>query len=247
MRLDILARPPSSPDQRIRYGEDPNQFLDLWSPAEPRAVAMMIHGGFWRVKYDLLHTGHFCAALAKNNVAVGNLEYRRVGNTGGGWPGTYDDVRAGFTAVRRHFPGQTTLLVVGHSAGGHLALRFAIDATDLAGVVALAPVAVLTTAYDLHLSNDAVVDFLGGTPKAVPDVYETACPSRHTSSVERILIHGTQDEVVPVSLTDEFCEARKEDRGTVSPVKIAEAQHFDLIDPESGAWPIVLTAIESFL
>ena len=80
MTLDILSLPPSPPDKRIAYGDDANQFFDLWEPATPRAVAMMIHGGFWRAKYGLHHTSHLCAALAQRGIAMANLEYRRVGD-----------------------------------------------------------------------------------------------------------------------------------------------------------------------
>ena len=240
-----LSQPPA--DQRIRYGDDPSHFLDLWIPPAPHAVAMMIHGGFWRAKYDLLHTGRLCAALAKSGIAVANLEYRRVGNPGGGWPGTYEDVRAGFAAVQRRFASQTKFIVLGHSAGGHLALRLAVDTPELAGVIALAPVAVLQSAFDLNLSKGAVVDFLGGTPSEIPQTYEAACPSRHTSSVQRILLHGTNDDIVPVSISKEFEEARQNDPGTVWFMKLEESDHFDLIDPESRAWPIIHMDAESLL
>jgi acetyl esterase/lipase len=247
MMRDILSLPPHLADQRIAYGDDPSQFFDVWKPAAPRAVAMVIHGGFWRAKYDLLHTSHLCAALAKSGMAVANLEYRRVGNSGGGWPGTYEDVRRGFAAVQRHFAGATKFLVVGHSAGGHLALRLAVDEPSLCGVIALAPVAVLKTAYDLNLSRGAVADFLGGTPGGIPQTYEAACPSRHSSSVQRILLHGTNDGDVPISLSREFEEVRQQDPGTVWFMKIDEADHYDLIDPESRAWPILHMDADSLL
>jgi acetyl esterase/lipase len=246
MTRDILSLPPQRPDLRIRYGDDPSQFFDLWTATAPRAVAMVIHGGFWRAKYDLLHTSHLCATLAKSGIAVANLEYRRVGNSGG-WPITYEDVCTGFAAVQRHFAGVKKFLVLGHSAGGHLALRLAIDAPELCGVVALAPVAVLQTAYDLNLSNGAVAEFLGGAPSAVPQVYENACPSRNQSMVQRILLHGTNDEIVPLSISKEFEEARQHDPGTVWFMKLDEADHFDLIDPESRAWPIIHMDAESLI
>ena len=79
MKRNLLSLPPAPPDKRVRFGDDPNQFFDLWEPANARAVAIMIHGGFWRAKYDLSTRSHLCAALAKNGLAVANLEYRRVG------------------------------------------------------------------------------------------------------------------------------------------------------------------------
>jgi acetyl esterase/lipase len=247
MKRDLLSIPPVPADRRIAYGSDPNQFFDLWAPQYAKAVAMMIHGGYWRAKYDLRHTSHLCAALAKEGVAVANLEYRRVGQPGGGWPGTYEDVCAGFSAVRQHFVEQKKFVVIGHSAGGHLALRLAVDAPELSAVVALAPVAVLQIAYDLNLSNGAVVEFLGGTPSTIPQIYEDACPSLHPSSVRRALIHGTGDDTVPIAIIRQFVQARAADPGTVSLVEVQDAEHFDLINPESQAWPTVDAVLRKLL
>jgi acetyl esterase/lipase len=90
MSRDIIELAPVPADRRIRYGEEPSQFFDLFLPKnrKVRGAAMMIHGGFWRVRYDLSHTSHMCAALAEEGIAVANLEYRRVGEAGGGWPGS---------------------------------------------------------------------------------------------------------------------------------------------------------------
>ena len=247
MSSDILAKPPVPADARVAYGDDPNQFFDVYRADEPRAVVMMVHGGFWRAKYDLLHTSHLCAVLAKSGIAVANLEYRRVGTPGGGWPRTYEDVRAGLAAVRSYFGPEFRYVAMGHSAGGHLALRIAADEPQLTGVVALAPVAVLQTAYDLHLSNDAAVEFLGGTPEQVPDFYLAACPSKHPASVQRILLHGENDDIVPMSISKEFEAARQNDPGTVWFMRLNETDHFDLIDPESRAWPVIHMDVDSLI
>ncbi len=247
MTRDLLTIPPIPGNRRVAYGNDQNQFFDLFLPIVPQAVAMMIHGGFWRAKYDLLHASHLCAALAKSGIAVANLEYRRVGNAGGGWPGSYQDVREGFARLRKYFGDGMKYVAVGHSAGGHLALRLATDETHLAGVVALAPVAVLKTAYEMKLSNHAVAEFLGGTPEEIPEIYAAACPSLHPSTVQRILLHGANDTDVPITISKEFEEARQNDAGTVWFMKLEETEHMDLIDPESRAWPIVHMDIESLI
>src|SRR6202158_4366464 len=95
---DILSLPPPAADARLTYGTGPNQFADLRLPKSkpPFPVAVNIHGGFWRAKYDLAHAGHLCAALTAKGIATWNIEYRRVGNAGGGWPGTFQDVGAAF-------------------------------------------------------------------------------------------------------------------------------------------------------
>ncbi len=98
MSEEILSLTPPPSDHRLAYGSDPNQFGDLRLPkgAGPFPVVMNIHGGFWRAKYDLLHAGHFCAAITGKGIATWNLEYRRNGNPGGGWPGTFEDIASGY-------------------------------------------------------------------------------------------------------------------------------------------------------
>src|SRR6202007_778161 len=85
---------PPKADSRAAYGSDANQFVDLRLPKAkgPHALAIVIHGGYWRAKYDLVYAGHLCAALRAKGIATANVEYRRVGNPGGGWPGTFEDI-----------------------------------------------------------------------------------------------------------------------------------------------------------
>jgi acetyl esterase/lipase len=246
MSRDITSLPPVPASERIRYGDAPSHFFDLFLPAdETRAAAMMIHGGFWRARYDLQHASHLCAALAREGIAVANLEYRRVGEAGGGWPGTYEDILAGFDAARSKLGDR--IVVLGHSAGGHLALRLAADRHPT-GIIALAPVADLTKAYELNLSNGAVVEFLGGTPEAIPLRYEAADPRHHASSVQRCLIHGEQDDTVPMSLSYSYLKARGADKPDIVLVKIKDANHFDLIDPDSAVgWDPVRKTVKALL
>jgi acetyl esterase/lipase len=246
MKRDITELAPVPAEKRIRYGEEPSQFFDVFLPRTKRLLgaAMMIHGGFWRAKYDLLHTSHLCAALAEAGIAVANLEYRRVGEAGGGWPGSYEDVLAGFDRVAHEF--STSLVVLGHSAGGHLALRMAVDRNP-AGVVALAPVADLEMAYRLNLSNGAAAEFVGGTPQSQPERFEAADPMRHSSDARRTLLHGTNDDVVPISLSESFLRARVVDPGEVRLARIEGADHFDVIDPQSEAWRIVVGSVLGLL
>jgi acetyl esterase/lipase len=247
MPRDITELPPIPADERIAYGKDANQFFDVWRPmGKPaRGAAVVIHGGFWRARYDLQHVSHMCEALARGDVATASLEYRRVGNPGGGWPGTFHDVVAGFNAASK-FLGAEKTIVIGHSAGGHLALRMASEPLPIRGVVALAPVADLRMAYERHLSNDAVVEFLGGTPEEIPAVYDEACPSKHASDVQRALIHGVKDQIVPMNLSMNYVEARllQAEPVTLFP---AGSDHFALIDPESTAWPTVMEVVDNLL
>lgn len=246
MPRDILAVPPLPADQRIPYGDDASQFLDLFTAkGKPRGAAAFIHGGFWRAKYDLTHASHLCAGLARSGIATASLEYRRAGN-GGGWPATLDDLRRALTAARQHLPSDP--VVIGHSAGGHLALRLAsAPRVEMKAAIGLAPCADLQMAYDLHLSNDAVVEFLGGTPATAPEKYADADAKLHPSTLPRILIHGVADDVVPIALSRSFLSARGKDAPKPELIELAGAGHFALIDPEAEAFKTVQSSIERLL
>lgn len=242
---DILTSPPPPADARLAYGTDPTQFGDLRLPKgkSPSPVVMNLHGGFWRAKYDLGHAGHLCAALTAKGIATWNLEYRRIGNPGGGWPGTFEDVTSGYRFLpqiaKRYNLDTSRILVMGHSAGGHLALCLAGHEASVKQALSLAGVVDLRQAYDLHLSNDAVAEFLGGKPKEVPEHYEKADPRRLSTKARQWLIHGLIDDVVPPNFSREYAEEKKKRGEDVHLLEIAQAGHFDLIDPHSAAWPKV--------
>lgn len=223
---------PHAPIERVSYGADPQQFFELRRPEGTAVgVAMMIHGGFWRAKYDLSHANPFCAALTAKGIATANLEYRRIGQIGGGWPGTFQDVVAGVRAASQHMGSAP--VVIGHSAGGQLALRLASETVALRAVVALAPVADLRLAYKLNLSDGAVGEFLGATAESLPDRYDEACPAKRSSAVPRVLVHGTDDEDVPISISRAFVETCKNDPLPPVLIEIPNSTHMDLIDPGS--------------
>jgi acetyl esterase/lipase len=246
MRSDITTRPAIPADQRVAYGPDSNQFFDIWQGGSTaQGLAMMIHGGFWRAQYDLAHTSHLCAALSREGIIAASLEYRRVGNPGGGWPGTFEDVMSGVQAITSHF-GKVPV-AIGHSAGGHLALRLGAEPGAVKGVLALAPVAVLRLAYETQISRGAVTDFLGGTPADSPAIYEAACPSRHPAGVPRVLLNGTADAYVPLSMCEAFVEARRDDRPAAELIVLQDADHFDPIDPESPVWLTIVANVVKLL
>lgn len=236
---DILSLTAPKADARVSYGNNANQFIDfrIAQGKETNPSAVCIHGGYWRARYDLEYLGHLCAALTARGITTANVEYRRVGNTGGGWPGTFEDVRAAYQFVvqnaGRYGIDTKRVIVVGHSAGGQLALCLAAheavrDAVSLAGVVDL------ERAYELHLSNDAVVEFLGGTPSEVADHYREADPMRLAIRCTQYLLHGVKDEDVPPELSRNYVEKKKKEH--VRLTMIDGATHFDLVDPRSAAW-----------
>ncbi|HYL14716.1 MAG TPA: alpha/beta hydrolase [Terriglobales bacterium] len=241
---EILTLPPPPADVRIPYGTESHQFGDLRLPKSkgPHPVVMNIHGGYWRSKYDLTHAGHLCAALTHKGLATWNLEYRRVGNEGGGWPGTFADVRNGYRFIgqipKRYGLDPERVVVMGHSAGGQLALCLAGHDASLQRVVSLAGVIDLQRSWELHLSNNAVAEFLGGPPERVPEHYAEADPMRlGISNASQWVIHGTVDDVVPVDFSHTYYEKKKKQGEDVHLLEIEKAGHFELIDPRSAAWP----------
>jgi acetyl esterase/lipase len=239
---DILSLAAPAADLRVRYGGDPNQFLDLRLPSGrgPHALALVIHGGYWRAKYDLGYAGHLCAALTAKGIATANLEYRRVENAGGGWPGTFADVRAAYQFLTQNghsyeFEARRCV-VIGHSAGGQLGLCLAAHESGVKGVVSLAGVVDLQRAYELHLSNDAVVEFLGGTPAEVGDHYKEADPMKLEIGARQWLVHGAEDDIVPVAFSRDYVRAKQKRKEDARLVEIAGAGHFEVVDPRAGAW-----------
>ncbi len=251
---DILSQPQPPPDQRVPYGADRNQFLEVRLPhaKAPHAVLLNIHGGYWRAEYDLAHAGHLCQALREAGVATFNTEYRRVGNAGGGWPGTFEDIRSAYRFVQQeHARFQLDLdrlVVMGHSAGGQLALCLAAHETSVRKVISLAGVVDLKKGYALHLSHDAVAEFLGGKPDAVPEHYREADPMELSiAHAGQWLLHGTEDGVVPPEFSRDYFAQKKKAGESVELLQIPRAGHFELIDPASQAFrqvtSTVLTAV----
>jgi acetyl esterase/lipase len=251
----ILSLPPPHADARVAYGTDANQFGDIRLPGGKGSfpLVMNIHGGFWRAKYDLAHAGHLCAALTAKGIATWNLEYRRVGNPGGGWPGTFEDVRSAYRFLpelaKRYSLDATRIAVMGHSAGGQLALCLAAHEPSLKKVVSLAGVVDLEQAWELHLSDNAVVEFLGGKPSEVPEHYREADPMQLAidHATTQWLIHGSADDVVPSYLSRNYSQQDKRRGEDVHYLEISTAGHFDLIDPRSQAWPRVLDTVRHLL
>jgi acetyl esterase/lipase len=259
MSDDILTLKPPPADKRLAYGSDPNQFLDLRFPAKvdksrPFPLVINIHGGFWRAKYNLDHGGHLSAALAGKAIATANLEYRRIGNEGGAWPGTFEDIRSAYQFLVQHAPDEhldpRRIVVMGHSAGGQLGLCLAAHEPGISRVVSLAGVVDLEHAYQLHLSHDAVVEFLRGTPVEVPDHYREANPMQLSiPRARQSLIHGLSDQDVPVAFSRDYVRSKQKvsPKEDVHLLEISGAGHLDLIDPRSAAWKKVEATVIQLL
>jgi acetyl esterase/lipase len=251
----ILEIPAAPPGLHIPYGNDEFQFGELYLPEGkgPHPAVIVIHGGYWRARYDLRHIGHFCVALAKAGMAAWCLEYRRLGNQGGGFPGTFDDVRAGSAHLEKiaaeHSLNIERVAATGHSAGGELVLWLASQkVVPLRGVAPLAPVADLRRAWELKLSDSVVADFLGGSPSAVADRYRSASPIEMVPiGVRQRVFHGDRDDVVPVSMNRAYVAAARKSGDDCTLTEPAAAGHFELIDPRTAAWAQVRDALRKLV
>lgn len=262
---DILTRPAPPADARLAYGPDPQQFGELRLPAHgtgPYPVVVLLHGGYWRARYDLAYFGHAGADLTARGYATWNLEYRRVGNPGGGWPGMFLDVAAGVDHLRTlaaSYPLELERVVpLGHSAGGQLALwlaarrRISPESTLYTAnplvpkaVVSLAGVLDLRQASALHLSNDAAHELLGGPPEQYPERYAAASPAELLPiGMPAILLHGTADSNVPYALSHDYAEQARAAGDDVELVTLPGAGHFEIVDPRTPEWQTVVRAIE---
>jgi acetyl esterase/lipase len=263
---DVLRRPPPKADHRVRYGSEDSQFGDLRLPpgSGPHPLAIVIHGGFWRAAYDLEHLGHLAGALTTEGIATWNIEYRRIGEAGGGWPGTFDDVGRAFAFLRElaelHPIDLSRIVAVGFSAGGHLALwgaaRHKVTSSALAtvapihltGVVGLAAIGDLVLAAEMNLKGGVVCDLLGGTPAAASDRYAMASPRALLPlGVRQHLIHGTSDSDVPSEFSASYGEHARDLGDPVEVTLLPDAGHLDLIDPCSPAWTTVRAAVLQLL
>ena len=251
MGIEIMDRTPPPADARVAYGGAEQQFAEIRLPpgSGPYAVAMLIHGGFWRPHRTLSHMSFLAAALACEGVASFNIEYRRVGEPGGGWPGTTDDVRAAALHLQRiageyRFDLDRTV-AAGFSAGGQLALWLAAEkAIPLRGVVSLGGAVDLRHIFELDLGDGAVTQFLGGSPSEFPERYRAASPAERVPiGVPQRLLHGVDDDIVPVQIARRHYAAAIAVGDEARLIEIAGAGHFELIDPESHAWPAVRDAV----
>ena len=251
MGQNILELTPPKPDAQISYGVSPFQFGHLRVPegAGPHPVAIVIHGGYWRAAYDLLHIGHLCEALRQKGCATWSLEYRRIGNPGGGYPGTFDDVLAGArhleSIAAAHRLDLRRVAVTGHSAGGHLALYLGIkQPLPLRGVVALAPVADLRRAFELELSHNAAQELIGGPPGKFPDRYRAASPIEMLPAhLPQRLLHGDADDVVPIELSRRYESAARAAGDDCRLIPLPGSGHFELIDPRTKQFAVVRDAL----
>lgn len=264
--VEALPLPPAS--ERIAYGDAPEQFGELRLPSGegPFAVVMLIHGGCWLSDFDYAHLTRVAAALTHAGYATWTVEYRRLGNDGGGWPGTFLDVAQAADHLRplaKKFPLDLKRVVaVGHSAGGQLALWLAARAglpedsalyrpqpLPLTGVIGLAAITDLATYRigDEGSCHSSVDPLLGGAPAQVPERYAQTSPLALLPLHRPIwLIQGDDDPVVEPASAAAFIAAAqaKGDRAILTSVPTG---HFELVVPQGAAYEALLTALAVLL
>ncbi len=250
--LDFLTRGESH-----RYGAQPSQRADLYLPrgAGPHPVIVLIHGGSWHKRYGKIVMRGLAADLARRGWAVWNVEYRRLGEGGGGWPGTFEDVAAAIDHLRTlDAPlDLDSVSLIGHSAGGHLALWAAGRASlppDAPGAgpaihprraIGQAPVGDLAGAYRLW-HGGAAQALMGGAPEQLPARYAVGDPIELLPlAIPTLLVHGSHDTTVSVELSRSYAERARCLGGAVELIEIAGAAgaHRAHIDPRGEAWAAV--------
>lgn len=237
---DVLALPQPQASGSVSYGSDELQTLAHYqADGESRAEILLIHGGCWSNAYSRDHLLPLAWALAEAGYSTWLPEYRRVGDAGGGWPGSLEDVAAALARVADQTDGP--LLLVGHSAGGHLALLASQEVNpSVAGVLALAPITDLGAYGAQEGSCQAMVSqFLGGSLEEYPLVYREASVTPARVSAPARLLLGTEDPIVGV---DQLAGFRPEQTQLV-----AGAGHFDLIHPGTAAFPILLETLKTLI
>lgn len=232
----VYSRAAGQPDETVSYGTEGEQIADLrfgGAGAEGRPLVIVVHGGFWRPRWDRYHAGSQSAGIASAGWTVATLEYRRV-------PGqpdlTLQDVSRSLellpSLAKRH---NGKVLLIGHSAGGHLVLwaGATLVGANIAGVIALAPAADLQLSQQLELGSGAVLAFLGVDAKERPDVDPKVLP---TPRMPVTIIHGALDDTVPPEVSHSYVAAHRSARL----VELRDTGHAAVIDPLSRAWPTVI-------
>ena len=261
--LDHLVNRAVRPFETLSYGTGEDQVGDLRLPngSGPRPVAVLIHGGFWRDHWTRDTVESIAIDLTDRGWATWNLEYQRVGN-GGGWPATLEDVATGIEHLEpiaaQYSLDLSRVVAVGHSAGGQLALWAAVrphlldaipdpgNRVPLRGVVALAAVSDLAAGHAAAIGDNAVFNFVRRAPDIGPGRYGASSPAELLPlGVPQIVVHGTADDAVPVTMSRDYVAAAKAAGDEVHYHELADVGHMELIDPGHAAWAIAAEAMEA--
>jgi acetyl esterase/lipase len=237
---DVLALTFEVPASRIDYGQDSLQYAEYWAPTaregrENLPAIVILHGGCWSNRYRIDQTYSIATAFSQNGFPVWSVEYRASGDPGGSWPGTYNDIEAALSTIdeqRKTRFNNRPLVVIGHSAGGHLALLASSNLTFDFDVIGLAAIVDITNyANGIGVCSATAQSFMNGPPSAIPELYALATPNLTTLSGAANLYIGGQDNVVPTSQAI---------NSGLTTTNSTLAGHFDWIHPGTNTFSILL-------
>ena len=267
---DLTSVPAQAPDERVTYGADANQFAELRLPsgAGPHPVVVLVHGGCFKTYGSFADLAAMGDALKGRGIATLNVEYRRVDQAGGGWPNTYLDVGHAVDHVRSlakaHRLDLSRVVIVGHSAGGHLAMwaaarsrvprgsaLYMVNPLAVRGVVDLAGPLDLTTnveGYEGLCRDRVITNLMGGPPASVPERYAQASPMKLVPlGVPQVVVLGEHEEYVPLPLARSYVQAAERTGDRVRLIVIPGVGHFEIASPRAAIWPKVESAIRSLI
>ena len=251
---------------RYRYGDDSEQFADLYCPDSPgpHPVLIVVHGGGFLAERTLAGIAPACAALAEHGLAVWSVEYRRVGNEGGGWPGTWHDLASGADKLRdierEHELDLSRVVTLGHSAGTSLAFWLAArhkvrpssgiyrdDPLPVMGAISVAGGLDQRAAYAYSRGGGIWKFMFGGSPEEVPERYAATNPRDMLPlGIPQLLIHGDADQVIHITWSKSYYQIAAAAGERVRLVVIDNADHIGVRDPSSEFWPPARDAILEF-
>jgi len=225
--LRHLANRAAGPFETVRYGPHAENVGDLRRGGQ--GLVVLIHGGFWRQEWQRDTTESLAVDLTGRGFNTWNIEYRRIGD-GGGWPGSAHDVLMALDFVPQLGLEVEKIVVVAHSAGGHLAL-WAVrrSRADISQVVAMAPITDLAQHAESGMYGAAEARLLleSGAP-----------PVSDPGAIATTLVHGGNDRHVPPEHSSELAV-----RGGFDLITTSDG-HFDLLDPERDHWSRIVEVVD---
>jgi acetyl esterase/lipase len=254
--------------ETIDYGNEPSQFGELFTPDGdgPFPTVVVLHGGSWSTDVDVEATRPVSEWLADHGWVAWNLEYARVGENLGGYPGTLEDVALGIDHLRVLAEEEDRpidldrVVVLGHSAGGQLALWAAArpgfatgtpgaePSVTAAAAVSLAGVTDMAAATNIEVLRGPVEAFLGGTPDDQPERYTSTSPIDLVPlGIPQVVAHGSQDDTVPMFMGVGYTSAARGAGDQVELLELDETNHFSFLDPETPAWQEVSRRLEGLV